>query len=548
MPDRHIPRPGGHQLTVGDDRLYGAITRRRLLGSGAGGALALAGLLSGCGGSVASGVEADANAAAGKPRRGGTLRVGMITGGSAETLSVPIAVNFPDIARVTQLYDTLFSLSPDTLAPVPRLAASAESNAAATTWTIRLRPGVTWHDGKPLTADDLMYTVRSWSSPKSYFKPLIGPLLKFHELRKRDALTVEIPLTRAIGDFPSLLCSYSASVIQNGFTDFSHPIGTGPFKFVSFNPGSQSVFAANRGYWAHPYPYVDELIINTSFADDTTRTNALLAGDIDVVPAMSFTLATQQADNTAVRVTRAHTPNVFGMYMRVDEGPTANSQVRQALRLIANRPSLLSDVLLGDGTLGNDVPGRGLPYFADSLTREQDIEQAKHLLKAAGHSDLTLTLRTSTAVTGFVESATLYAAQAKAAGVNIQLEEIPPANYFSPAAGYYTWPFAQTSWSGVVYSLSYFYLAALCKGTPNPETHWGDAKVDRILDEALSAVSHSQAEQRWLAVQELQFLHGGYMLWANPDAVDGFGTRVRGLESTGAGQCNSYDFRTAWLT
>jgi peptide/nickel transport system substrate-binding protein len=534
----------GHRRAGGDEAAQHALTRRQLLASGAGGALALAGLLSGCGGVSTAGLTTSSSA---KPRSGGTLRVGMITGGSAETLSVPIAVNFPDIARVTQLYDTLFSLSPVTLAPIPRLAASAERNADATRWVIRLRPGVTWHDGKPLTADDLLYTIRSWASPKSYFKPLIGPTIKFNQLRKRDSLTVEIPLTRPIADFPSLLCSYSGSVIQSGFTDFRHPVGTGPFKYMSFNPGAQSVFAANRDYWAHPYPYVDQLIMNTSFADETTRTNALLAGDIDVVPAMSFTLAKQQAGSSAVRVSHAHTPNVFGMYMRVDTGPTANVQVRQALRLIADRPALLADVLLGDGTLGNDVPGRGLPYFAESLTRDQDIEQAKHLLKAAGYPDLTLTLRTSTAVTGFVESATVYAAQAKTAGVNIKLEQISPANYFSPAAGYYTWPFAQTSWSGVVYSLTYFYLAALCRGTPNPETHWGSTTADRALDEALAAVSHSQAQERWRAVQELQFDQGGYILWANPDAVDGFGARVHGITSTGAGQCNGYDFRAAWL-
>ena len=126
------------------------ITRRRLMALGAQGALAVggAGLLASCGGSSSSS-SAATSASGGKPVRGGTFRVGMITAGSAETINPVHTVNNPDILRIAQLYDNLFTVGPD-VTLVPALALSAEPNSDATVWTLKLRPNVKWHDGKPL--------------------------------------------------------------------------------------------------------------------------------------------------------------------------------------------------------------------------------------------------------------------------------------------------------------------------------------------------------------------------------------------------------------
>src|SRR5207248_2596383 len=103
----------------------------------------------------------------GKPVRGGTLRVGMITAGPAETINPAKTVNLSDLLRIAQLYDNLFTVGPDVKTLVPVLALSAEPNGNATVWTLKLRPNVKWHDGKPFTADDVVYTLRSWANPNS---------------------------------------------------------------------------------------------------------------------------------------------------------------------------------------------------------------------------------------------------------------------------------------------------------------------------------------------------------------------------------------------
>ena len=123
---------------------------------------------------------------------------------------------------------------------------------------------------------------------------------------------------------------------------------------------------------------------------------------------------------------------------------------------------------------GNDIVGKGLPCYDDSLPqREQDIDQAKSLLKKAGQENLTVLLQTSPIFPGFVESATLLAEQAKAAGVTINLKQEPPNSYYNPSLLYLKMPFAETQWP--ITSLKYFYLQALATDAPYNETHWNDA-------------------------------------------------------------------------
>ena len=190
----------------------------------------------------------------GSPTRGGTLRVGLLSAGSAETLDVRMPFNFPDFIRIFQLLDPLFFQGPRGIMS-PGLATEAHPNSDFTVWTLKLRDGVVWHDGKPFTADDVVYTIQnSWGAKSGLNYGLYSPIIDFKGVRKMDNLTVEIPLLRSIAQFEQLTFTQASHVIQNGTTDFSRPVGTGPFNYKSFNPGSQSVFTANKDYWRSPYP------------------------------------------------------------------------------------------------------------------------------------------------------------------------------------------------------------------------------------------------------------------------------------------------------
>src|SRR5258708_3451744 len=170
-------------------------SRRQLLARGAVGAAAIAGapILAACGGSSPKVGGAGASAqplnpgppSGGTPVKGGTLRVGLVTNGNAETLDVQKAINTPDYCRTDSLFDPLFFQAPSGTpgGVYPGLAAAAAPNPDATSWVLHPREGVTWHDGKPLTPDDVVFTIRSWGSAASYFQPLASSLIAFQNVR-----------------------------------------------------------------------------------------------------------------------------------------------------------------------------------------------------------------------------------------------------------------------------------------------------------------------------------------------------------------------------
>jgi len=491
---------------------------------------------------------------AGKPVRGGTLMVGMISGGSGETVNPGLALTNTDILRTYQLYDFLFLIGDDLKTLVPSLAVSAEPNQTATTWTLRLRSGVTWHDGKPFTADDVVYTIKYWQNgAHNYGSPNVTGLVDFKNVRKRDNLTVEVPLLVPVAQFPSILTNFPQPVIQNGSTAKSlatKAIGTGPFKLVSFQPGSQSVMAANKEYWRHGGPYVDKLVVDSSFSDEDARLNALLGGQISVMPAVPPVIAKAQGASGQVVLLDAKSTQVIPFIMRVDKGPFADVRVRQAFRLMADRPALVESVFAGLGTVGNDLSGGLTQYFDASLQREQDIEQAKSLLKAAGRGGMTIGLPTAPASPGLVAAATLFAQQAKAAGVTINVQQGSATTYYEPSGGYGSRPFGQTQYVPLP-SLTLAYRANFIPGAPFNDTHWGQqgggAAAIRLIQQAIATTDESRAQELWNEVQKQQFDQGGNIIWGWQDNTDLVGKNVRGVKTTAANYLDNFNFLNAWL-
>jgi peptide/nickel transport system substrate-binding protein len=532
---------------------FGQLTRRDLLRAGAGSALVVsgAGLLSACGGGSSPGTSTArvSQPAGGKPVRGGTLTVGHVTGGPSETID-PRKVFVPvDFSRTYSLYERLFTLTPDGVAP--GLATEATPNTDATVWTIRLRPDVVWHDGKAFTAEDVVYSiVVAWRTAGAYTGPFINSIIDCSGVRKRDAHTVEIPLRFAMADLPSVICTYNQPIMQDGTKNYNNGNGTGPFKLASFTPGTQSVFKANPNYWQTGVPYVDTLIINSSFSSSQAVFNALLAGNIDIMPAVPSSLARAHASSGAIVLGNSPGPAFAVPTMHVTKAPFTDVRVRQAMRLLADRETIIRSVFGPYAFLGNDCPGYTNKYWASSLKPSYDPEKARALLKAAGQEKLALTLYTSDIVAGNNETATVYAQQASAAGVNVTVQVVPTAIYYgnsSPGGVYPNKQFSMNNWEVALNSLAQFYLQALWSKAPQNETGWGGPTADPLLFDALGELDPARAADKWLAVQKAQFDEGGYILTDYFNWLDGYSPKVRGIKATTVGNCDGYNYKTAWL-
>lgn len=523
----------------------GGYSRRSVLRFGLASAFAVSasGLLVACG---ADGTSANRDGAAGPPKKGGVLTVGMISEGDSEAIDPWVYLATTGYLRASNLYDTLFDFDDD-LGLQPALAKSAEVSADKTTWTFNLREGVTFHDGSPFTADDVVVNARTWADPKSWPAQTGGSAIDPGKIKKVDDHTVRIGLKGPDARFDRTLAFLSFSVKSRNEKKGGDPIGTGPFKFVSFKPGSRSEFERFDDHWRDEPVYLDRLVVDTSFTDENARTNALRGGQVDVVPLVSFGLAKSlPADST--RLLRAESGAFNNLYMAVDKAPFDNVDVRQAMRLLVDRQAMVDVTYAGYGSVSNDVPGRLTPYYDDSLVRERDVDQAKFLLKKAGQENLTVTLESPAQGDAIAQAATLFKQQAQEAGVTVRVKKIDAATW---GANYGSFTFCQTLYYPVP-SMEFIWRSSFISNGYVNETHWFNSpSYDRtraLYDEQLRTDDDAKLTELWGELQKQQFDEGGYINYGTYDYIDAMSTRVQGLTPSKYLFASGCNLRKAWVT
>jgi peptide/nickel transport system substrate-binding protein len=533
--------------------------------AGAGAAVGLGGLLSAYGDAPASwaaGGAVQAGTAAlpgGKPKRGGTFTVGCLTQGSEENLFPGTAIPNPDCVRDYALYNLLFypNAGKQLYPLVPGLALSAESNAEATLWTFKLRSGVTWHDGKPFTATDVAYNITQlWSSASAnYSSAFLVGLVDFANVKVVDPLTIQIPLLVPSAQFPTIFAWFNFGVLQAGATPASaatKPVGTGPFMYQSFTPGQQSVFVRNPNYWENGKPYVDRLVVDSSFTDNNAMLNALLSGQINLLVSPALEQVRQQMTSKQVQILQsASASNTYAFGMRVDQGPFADNRIRQAFKLLTNRQELIDGALSGFAHVGNDLQGPNTQYFNYDLTSAYDVDKARSLFKKAGVIGKTFVLPTANVLPGMIESSTIWQQQAKAAGVNIKLKVLSPGDYWTSVGGAYVRPFCLQV-AQALPSLTGQYRSLIQYNAPYWDTHWGaqtpgGKAATSLLLSAEASQKTSTAQRLWDQAQDQQFHEGGYVVWGWLPYIDFAAKNIRGLKASSAFNFNNFRFQDGWI-
>jgi peptide/nickel transport system substrate-binding protein len=517
--------------------------RQFLRGVVATGALAGAGsLLSACSsGSAGSPGVSPSPTTTGTPRRGGDLKVGLTGGSGTDTLDPHKGLTYLDTARAQALYQPLLQLNTKAQAEFV-LAEEISPHGSTSEWVIRLRPGITFHDGKPLTAADVIFTLRRIITGKLTGATPLGPI-DVKGLKALDKHTVQVPMTSPYGSFLDQLAYwYYLYVVPVGF-DPKKPNGTGPFKYQSFTPGQRSVFVRNPSYWKERLPYVDSLTV-IDFSDSASLQNALVTGVIHGAGALEGPQITALKSSPGVRTVVSHTGAITPFTMRVDQAPFNDVRVRQAMRLLVDRPQLINSALNGFATVGADVSSPYDPNYDQSLHREQDIAQAKQLLKKAGQQNLTVQLVTSPVATGTVAMATVLQQQAKAAGVTINLKTVDPTTFFGP--NYLHWTFSQDFYNYSPYLAQV--AQSLLPTSPFNETHWHLPKYVKLYHQANATANAATRKQIEHEMQQIDFNEGGYIIPAFIDALDAYSTKVTGYSAAKVGQpLSDFDFEHYWF-
>ena len=522
-------------------RAEGFGRRRFLRGIAATGAVAGAGsLLAACsGGGTSSGAAKNAVQASRSLRRGGDLQLGLSGGSSSDTLDPHKSLTYTDTSRLQSLYQPLAQLNAQAQVEYV-LAESITPHGSLSDWIIRLRPGVTFHDGKAFTADDVIFTFQRVYNNGFTGKFGLGPI-DLKNTKAHDKLTVQVKMTKPFGSFAEQLAAfwYNLYIAPTGFNP-AKPSGTGPFVYQSFTPGQRSVFTRNPQYWKPGLPYVDTLTI-IDFGDNTALQDALATGVIHGAGALDGPQIASLATTSGIKTVVSHSGEIVPFTMRVDQPPFNDANVRQAMRLLVDRPQLIDAALDSYGVVANDLFSPYDPAFDHSLVRaaQGDIPQAKFLLKKAGREGLTVSLTTSAVATGTVAMATVLAAQAQAAGVTINLSNVPPGTFFGP--DYLKWTFAQD------YYNYYPYLSQVAEsmlpGSPFNETHTGNPQYTNLYNQANATANPSLRKEILQEMQRYDFNEGGYIIPAYIDVLDAYSDKITGYTAGKVGQpLSNFDF------
>ena len=400
-------------------------SRRAILGgAAASGALFLAGC----------GKPAGAPQGDGKPRHGGRLRLGIIDGDRSGNLDAHKPIGLGSTIRGFALYSKLWEWSSE-MTPKLALAESAEVTPDATSWTVRLLPGLEFHNGKTITADDLIFSIRRLTDPDlaSPYGALVWPVDR-DNLVKLDDRTVRIPIRQGQGfiALPDTWTNFGGIVPQD-YHPVTNPVGAGPYMLKSpgdYVPGQRALFRRFPNYFKPGKPYADELEI-IEFKDPTTRIAALLAGQIDMANAILPEQTGLLANDPRARVLVSRTNGWQSFDMNIESGPFQDVRVRQAFRLLADREDLVKRALQGQGRIANDLYSPHDPTFDHGIAqRAYDPDQAKSLLRQAGHEKLSVELVASP---GSTSAALVFSEQAQARGRGHSRAQGGPADLRRPA-------------------------------------------------------------------------------------------------------------------
>ena len=508
--------------------------RRQALGAGLS-ISALAGL-SACGGGSSVGA-----ADAGKPVKGGSLRVGVTGGNSADTVDAHIPVNNGDIARVINMYNALYGWDDDSKV-VPLLAESFESNGDATVWTCTLKKGVKFSNGNPITPDDVIFTFKRITDPDDP-KTAAANFTMLDKVVAKDERTVEFHLSEPNGLFNDAVAEYTAAIVPEGY-DPADPVCSGPFKLKSFTAAQSSVLVPNEHYFDADKIYLDEVQL-LNFNDSDALINALLSSQVDAIAQIPLALVEVIDADERMAILNSETGMWLPFTMRVDKAPFDDVKVRQAFRLVVDREQMIEQVLSGFGTIGNDMFGPLSENYPEFPQRKQDIPKAKKLLAEAGYPDgIDVELVTAPIQSGAVESAQVFAQQAAEAGIRVKIRRVDATTFFGDE--YLQWDFAQDFW----YTRDFLpqVISSCIEESPFNETHWDQPAFNKIFDKVRAIPKVEKRRDLEHELQKILYDEGGYIIWGFANQVDAFQKYVGGLVKNSTGRpLGGWRFDRVWI-
>jgi peptide/nickel transport system substrate-binding protein len=461
------------------------------------------------------------------PAKGGNFRIGVADYATQDNLD-PANINtrFQTYLQF-QLRNGLVEIGPGGVL-IPELAESWEGSKDAKTWIFRLRKGVTFHNGKPLTPDDVIYSFRHHlgEGSKSTAKPMLASLT---EIKADGDNAVVFTLSAGNVGFPALAANYSFMIVPEGTKNLDDGVGTGGYVLEEWKPGLRSLVKRNPNYWKAGRAHFDSVEM-IAIKDAAARVSALVTGQIDAFNFVDPKVVALLEKNAKVKVVRTPSKAHYVFPMLVDQDPFKDVDVRNAIKLAVDREDLVKRVLHGLGTVGNDHPlGVGYEFHDGSIPqRVYDPDKAKFLLNKAGKAGLSVQLFVSeTPFAGATDAAVVFKEHAAKAGIAVEVVKTPEDGYWDDV-----WakkPFCASRWSGRTNEDAMLSLAYTDEGIKVGwnETHYNNPRLNQLVLAARSEFDQAKRREMYSECQRIIRDDGGAPVFAFADFVDATSAKVQ---------------------
>lgn len=475
--------------------------------------------------------------AASRPRRGGRIRVASLSSSTADTLDPAKGALSTDYVRHYMLYNGLTQMGGDLIAR-PALAERIVSTDQVV-WHVRLRRGVTFHDGASLTAQDVVWSLLRHKDPAVGSK-LATIAAQFAEVKAAGKQDVVIRLTGPNADLPAILAQSHFLILRAGTRDFRTANGTGPYMVAQFRPGVRTLVRRNPNYWKPGKAWLDEIEL-IGIPDEVSRVNALLSGDVHLV------IAVNPRSTKRIMASRGHglleTPSSLytNLIMRQDQLPTGNPHFVAAMKYLIDRPLIRRALYRGYATIANDQPIPPFhPYYrADLPQTNLDLDKARWHLQRAGLTGVRLPIYASPAADGSVDMASIMQEYGSRVGLNLAVNRVPADGYWSTHWMKHPLGFGNTNprpTADLLFSLFYKSDAAW------NESGWKNPRFDRLLLEARGEADQGRRKQLYGEMQGLVRAHCGVGIPVFISLIDGYDRRLKGLSPVSLGGLMGYQF------
>lgn len=484
------------------------------------------------------------------PKAGGKLILGMRQDAAGMD---PHKNQFPEqFKRFSFLYNGLLDFDKKGHL-VPSLAVSWKYSADQKELTLNLRPGVKFHNGKELKAEDVKYSLDRVRDKKTA-SPLIRDFSTIQEVQVVDAMTVKIILKQVFAPLLSKLTLYCCSIIPVGTEEKegTPPPGTGPFQFVEHKLNDYMKLKKFPQYWEKGFPFVDEVIFKP-IVEDTVRYTSLRTGEIHWANTIPFPEVERALKSLPkdILVMEGPTQGAFFFILNCSRPPFNNVKVRQAVALALDKKELVAGAVWGRGETADQSFGKANPFYLSVNPQKQDLNRARALLAEAGHPNgLKVMFPAITAHSLLLEMAKIAQAQLKKIGIEAELQLLDGAAFGRQVAAQKNFDITTIGDSGETKNdFDDAYYRNLFSASPSNYAQYSNPTVDAWLQEGRQTLDLNKRKKIYTKVVD-QMNEDAPIIFAIIRPIPyGWRTSLKGWEpnATSALCYSGGGFSRAWL-